>query len=254
MKIILQTGVLMLLLLVQANAEDFCFSYINQYNRFRTECSLNTHRDNITTCCDLRIFQFEEEPLSGVYTIRKGLFDRAMAFCDMNTTDGGWIVIQRNRVNSSVDFNRNFTDYEQGFGDLNGDFWYGLEGMHCLTQTGVWEIRIDFELNNIRSYLHYTSFRVDAATVFYRMIIGEYQGIAGDFLREFNGNQFSTADRDVDGSSRTNCAAEARSGFWFDGTNRCSPTINPNAQPPIVGTRRRVDFVEMKIRQLNCNI
>ena len=77
-------------------------------------------------------------------------FDRALEFCDMSTTDGGWIVVQRNRVNSNVDFNRNFTDYEQGFGDLDDDLWNGLEGIHCLTQTGVWEIRIDHELNNIR--------------------------------------------------------------------------------------------------------
>ena len=66
----------------------------------------------------------------------------------MNTTDGGWIVVQRNRVGSSLDFNRNFTYYERGFGDLNGDFWYGLEGMHCLTQAGAWEMRIDYKFNN----------------------------------------------------------------------------------------------------------
>ena len=256
MKVILQTGILMLYLLVQlTNAEDFCFTYINQYNRFRTECNLNTHRDNITTCCDLRIFEFEEQPLSGVYTIRKGVFDRAYAFCDMNTTDGGWIVVQRNRAGSSLDFNRNFTDYERGFGDLNGDFWYGLEAMHCLTQTGVWEMRIDYEFNNTKLYLHYTSFRIDPAR-FYRMILGTYQGIGGPQLLQRSSNRvFSTADRDLDGSSTVNCAAQERSGFWyaFDGRNpqQCA-TVNLNAQPPIVGVE--VDFVEMKIRQVNCNI
>ena len=43
MKIILQTGILMLFLLVEANAEDFCFTYINQYNRFRNERNFNMY-------------------------------------------------------------------------------------------------------------------------------------------------------------------------------------------------------------------
>ena len=150
---ITQIGILMMFLLI-ANAEDFCSTYISQYNRFRTECSLDTHNVNISTCCDLRVFQFREiSSISGVYTIRKGSFDSALAFCDMNTTEGGWIVVQRNRAGSTVNFNRNFSDYEQGFGDLTGDFWYGLEELQCLTQRGSWEMRIDYEDRNIWHYL-----------------------------------------------------------------------------------------------------
>ena len=33
-------------------------------------------------------------------------------YCDMTTDRGRWIVIQRNKVNSLVDFNKNWTDYE----------------------------------------------------------------------------------------------------------------------------------------------
>ena len=49
---------------------------------------------------------------------------------------GGWIVMQRNRKGSVVNFNRKWFDYEKGFGDLSADFWYGLKAMHCLTQRG----------------------------------------------------------------------------------------------------------------------
>ena len=87
----------------------------------------------LNSCCDLRLFQSSETP-SGVYRIRKGTFDTADAYCDMNTTDGGWMVIQRNRINSTTNFNRTYIEYEKGFGNLSGDFWYGLEGMYCLTQ------------------------------------------------------------------------------------------------------------------------
>ena len=56
--------------------------------------------------------------ISGVYTIRKGLFNRVSAYCDMNTTDGGWIVIQRNRVKSTLNLNRNYTEYKKALETL----------------------------------------------------------------------------------------------------------------------------------------
>ena len=52
--------------------------------------------------------------------------------CDMTSDGGKWMVIQR-RINGSVDFYLDWTDYVNGFGDLEGEFWYGLENIHCLT-------------------------------------------------------------------------------------------------------------------------
>ena len=252
MKIIIQAGILMLFL-VLTSAEDFCSTYISQYNRFRTECNLNTHSNNISSCCDLRVFQFGEgTSLSGVYTIRKGAFDRAQAFCDMNTADGGWIVIQRNRANSTVNFNRNYTEYEKGFGSLTGDFWYGLEGMQCLTQRNNYEMRIDYEYKNgTKSYLHYTYFRIDYAGTKYRIQYSGHQGVGKDYLYGHNSRGFSTADNDVD-TSTINCAVREKSGFWYDyqNSNNLCGSIRINSQPPHLGVD--LQFVEMKIRQKNC--
>ena len=91
-----------------------------------------------------------------MYKLNKGTFNLADVYCDMNTTTGGWIVIQRNKKDSIVNFNKNWTDYDKGFGDLNTEFWYGLESMHCLIiQRGQWEMRIDYQKNDKTwSYLH----------------------------------------------------------------------------------------------------
>ncbi|KAK7090667.1 hypothetical protein V1264_010429 [Littorina saxatilis] len=45
-------------------------------------------------------------------------------YCDQTTDNGGWIVFQR-RQDASVDFFRGWTEYRNGFGDLEGNFWLG---------------------------------------------------------------------------------------------------------------------------------
>ena len=71
----------------------------------------------------------------------------AEGYCDGITAGGGWLVVQRRR-DGSVDFNRGWVDYEDGFGSLTGEFWYGLRPLHYLTNQGQWEMRIDFTLTD----------------------------------------------------------------------------------------------------------
>ena len=151
MKIITQLVILTLSLLL-VNGDQYCDNLLKQYNTFRKECSpANITVDN---CCDLTGFPRSKSP-SAVYQM-KGCIEPCevssfatvtvsnTAYCDMTTDGGGWIVIQRNQIGSSVNFDKKWVDYEKGFGNLTTEFWYGLAAMHCLTQRGQWEMRVDY--------------------------------------------------------------------------------------------------------------
>ena len=157
----------------------------------------------IKSCCELKIFATDYAP-SGVYRMSKGSFDNSVGvYCDMTTDGGGWIVMQRNRQNSQLNFNLNWTDYKDGFGNLNKEFWYGLKELHCLTQRGQWEMRLDYQFNNKTwSYLHYNQFSVGSASEEYPLTVGGFTGVGGDqFIPRdggtLNGMKFTTPDKRV---------------------------------------------------------
>ena len=60
----------------------------------------------------------------------------------METDKGGWIVLQR-RQDGSVDFYRNWTEYQSGFGDLSPEFWLGNDILRNLTESGQWQSMVD---------------------------------------------------------------------------------------------------------------
>jgi len=60
--------------------------------------------------------------VNGIYTLESGGFI-FRAPCEFDDTNG-WTVFQT-RLDGSVDFNRYWEPYSQGFGFLNGEFWLG---------------------------------------------------------------------------------------------------------------------------------
>ncbi|XP_071812321.1 microfibril-associated glycoprotein 4-like [Apostichopus japonicus] len=137
-------------------------------------------------------------------------------FCDMTTDQGGWIVIQR-RVDGSVDFNRTYAEYADGFGTLSGEFWLGNDLISALTKDTTMEMRIDMtDFDDVTVFAKYGKFLVDGANKYYRLNVGgEFQGDAGNSLSYHQRSPFSTFDSDNDASPSRNCALRHTGGWWF---------------------------------------
>ena len=185
----------------------------------------------------------------------------------METDGGGWTVFQR-RQDGSVDFYRNWTDYEDGFGNLTGEFWLGLSKIHRLTQEEANTLRVDLgDFDGNTSYAQYSTFSVGDSTTKYNLTVGGYSGTAGDGLitdsypgNHHNGMKFTTRDNVNDNGG--NCAQQWNGAWWF---NSCfqSHLNGPYYQNPVVsswrgiiwydwkGNRYSLKFTEMKTRRNN---
>ncbi|XP_028410529.1 ryncolin-2-like [Dendronephthya gigantea] len=156
---------------------------------------------------------------NGVYKIDpdgKGSFN---VRCDMTTSGGGWTVFQRRR-DGSVDFYRGWKDYKHGFGDLNGEFWLGLDKIHRLTTASGNKLRIDMEdTSGNRKYAEYGLFAVTSERQKYQLSLGTYSGNAGDSFSVHKGRSFSTKDSDNDGHA-INCAVKFVGAWWYDVCHR----------------------------------
>ena len=96
-------------------------------------------------------------------------------FCDHKTAGGGWTVFQK-RLDGSVDFYRGWADYKNGFGNLNGEFWLGLDKIHRLTKTKN-RLRVDMEdTTGKTAFAEYDMFAVTSERTKYQLSLGSYSG------------------------------------------------------------------------------
>ena len=221
----------------------------------------------INNCCQLGYGRFtfsRKTKPSGLYVIPNYCKDdhlEAEAYCDTSNGGGGWLVVQR-RKDGSVDFNRTWLEYEDGFGKLTGEFWYGLRALHCLTGQGGWEMRMDIKLaNGTNIFLQYEQFKVALAKDKYKLTVGGFQGTTTDPMARHNGMNFTTKDSDNDPWYR-NCAIDhygyniPTGGWWYNHCHHIQANTLYNHKYTIHLNNQwhPLPFIEIKIRPHNCNI
>ncbi|KAG7243502.1 hypothetical protein INR49_011058 [Caranx melampygus] len=103
----------------------------------------------------------------------------------------------------------------QGFGNLDGEYWLGLEHLYWLTKQAQYKLRVVLEdWQGRQVFAEYDSFHLEPETDWYRLRLGQYQGTAGDSLSWHNNKAFTTLDRDKD-SYTGNCAHYQKGGWWY---------------------------------------
>ncbi|EDS31757.1 fibrinogen and fibronectin [Culex quinquefasciatus] len=116
---------------------------------------------------------------------------------------------------------KNWTEYKNGFGDLNGEFWLGLDKIHVLTKTKVRELLIqvvDFAGNVYHS--KYGAFAVGSEDEKFdlKSSLVYQSGNMGDSLTQHKGRKFTTYDSDNDAYGPGNCAGMYHGAWWY---NQC---------------------------------
>ena len=134
----------------------------------------------------------------------------------METDGGGWTVFQR-RMDGSVNFYLNWTNYVHGFGNTSGEYWLGLDNINRLANGSVsTKLRVDMrDKDDNSAYASYSTFYIDNSTTDYTLHVSGYNGTAGDSLAYHNLVKLSTKDNDNDLLTGGNCANFVTGAWWY---------------------------------------
>ncbi|XP_051578605.1 angiopoietin-related protein 7-like isoform X3 [Myxocyprinus asiaticus] len=123
---------------------------------------------------------------------------------------GGWTMFQR-RQDGKINFNRKWTEYRDGFGDLRAEFWLGNDHIHDISSQGDYSLRIDLEdWNGKHKHALYQNFWIENEENHYRLHVSGFSGTVEDSFSWYHDKQsFSTPDTgDI-------CAEISHGGWWY---------------------------------------
>ncbi|XP_054767445.2 ficolin-1-like [Lytechinus pictus] len=218
------------------------------------------------TCFDIREFGGGQDAVYTIFVSDINKCGRKDVFCEQQQEGGGWTVVQR-RWGGRENFNRPWTDYVRGFGNLQGEFFLGLDWIYRISMQRRHEMRIELRDSQwTEIFTKYWTFTLSDEIGNYTMKISDMDpnSNGGDGLSEHNNMPFSTYDRDNDGMLATNCARQNGGGWWYHGNDCFTSNLNMRYRFVGIGPKRRTagvvwnrdgrqaffPYVEMKIRPM----
>ncbi|XP_062559106.1 angiopoietin-related protein 1-like isoform X2 [Armigeres subalbatus] len=182
---------------------------------------------------------------SGVYTITlENGFPPFRVYCEQQKYGGGWLVFQ-NRYDGSVNFNRSWDLYRNGFGNIEEEHWLGLEKLHQITLNQEHDLLIVIEnFTDFSAHEIYSGFRVEDSSSNYTLRLSNmdnsYQGTARDSFWVYRNEQFSTYDR-INDKSILDCSVLTGSGYWhYDCGIGYKSNLNGEYSRSVLGDRRGI--------------
>ncbi|XP_064187988.1 angiopoietin-related protein 3 [Anguilla rostrata] len=162
---------------------------------------------------------------SGIYPIKPNQSKPFNVYCEF-TAEGASTVIQR-RQDGSVDFDQTWEKYEEGFGDLEKEFWLGLKKIYSIARqndSDILQIKLE-DWNEQKRSVEY-QFSLQGPDSNYTLHLTHLSGNLPNAMTNHTGMKFSTKDRDNDNHTDINCAQSYTGGWWF---NACGETnLNGN--------------------------
>ena len=159
-------------------------------------------------------------------------------------------TIQR-RISDSVDFDRDWVDYVNGFGDVDGNYWIGLEEIHQLTTAHDVSLFINIETFDGEPFtLKLETFLVGNSASNYSMNFTAYTHSSDRvnfqlFNTNYDGLMFTTRDRDNDLRNNANCASGLRNGgWWYHGCGHVNLNGNYEGDVTPTGTGILVMYID----------
>lgn len=178
-----------------------------------SECKERLKQYEATSCLPFR-------NSSDIHVIRVPGIEPFAVSCESDIDNGGWTVIQR-RLDGSVDFERSWNSYRDGFGDLKGEFFIGLEKLHRITKAQPQDLYIYVETSRYATlYARFSNFAIGSQEEGYVLKSLTREHSSAELycplcLQAIVGRKFTTFDSDNDDYWLGNCAKEFRGGWWF---------------------------------------
>ncbi|CAB3399625.1 unnamed protein product [Caenorhabditis bovis] len=191
---------------------------------------LLTDRNSADDC----LVHYSNGAKTGVYPVVKES-KRIEVFCDMETENGGWTVIQRRLNNKESFHNKLWNQYVEGFGNKEENFWIGLENLYALAPSSGDYVTLRIELRGDTCFGDKCSkssdgfwyneykFKIGDASSGYQLDISTptrgnlstANNPEDPLFAMNNGQKFTTIDHDQDSEPGFNCAQFRNYGPWW---------------------------------------
>jgi len=170
---------------------------------------------------------------------RPGIYPIALNVTATSTMDARWTfiicnnsiarsstVILLRRPSGGEQFERDFGEYERGFGSAKKDYFLGLQAIRNLTSTGFNRLTITVEdAAGSTRQMCYRSFQLDGPPNYAFQLAEPGVGDLPDDFWFHRNRSFTAPGREDKRSDGMSCAKRLNVGWWFLDTGTCALTL-----------------------------